>query len=228
MSENQNGATVIMLIRHAEKPHTYNGQTYDGVNATGTVCGKDAAEHLVTLGWERTGGLVSLFSAPWGPKEGLSTPQVLYAADPNSKSEAPDSESGSTGEGPSQRPCETLTALASKLRLQIDTKHSKKHYAKMVGDALKQPGAVLICWQHEDIPLQNADKRPGISQCILTQTGTKGTMDVPETWPTTTDGNARYDLIFAFYRPSGNGPITKFAVIPQFLLAGDQSWPLGT
>ena len=104
MSENHNGATVIMLIRHAEKPHTYNGQTYDGVNATGTVCGKDAAEHLVTLGWERTGGLVSLFSAPWGPKEGLSTPQFLYAADPNSKSEAADSESGSTGEGPSQRP----------------------------------------------------------------------------------------------------------------------------
>jgi hypothetical protein len=84
----------------------------------------------------------------------------------------------------------------------------------MVEDALKQPGAVLICWQHEDIHLQNADKQPGISQCILTQTGTKGTMDVPETWPTTTDRNARYDLIFVSYRPSGNGPITEFAVIP--------------
>ena len=64
MSENQNGATVIMVMRHGEKPHTYNGQAYDGVNATGTVCGHDAAEHLVTLGWERTGGLVSLFSPP--------------------------------------------------------------------------------------------------------------------------------------------------------------------
>jgi hypothetical protein len=53
-------------------------------------------------------------------------------------------------------------------------------------------------------------------------------MGVPETWPTTRDGNARYDLIFVFYRPSANGPTTKFAVIPQFLLAGDQPWPLGT
>ena len=227
MSKNQNGATAIMVIRHGEKPDTYNGQAYDGVNATGTVCGKDAAEHLVTLGWERTGGLVSLFSTPWGPPRGLFTPQFLYAADPNSKSEDTGSESGSAREGPSQRPYETLTALAAKLNLQIDTKHSKKHYPKMVEDALKQPGAVLICWQHEDIPLENADKQPGISQCILTQTDTQGTMGVPETWPTTTDGKARYDLIFVFYRPNGNGPITEFAVIPQFLLAGDQSWSLG-
>lgn len=138
------------------------------------------------------------------------------------------SASGSTGEGPSQRPYETLTALAARLGLQIDPKHSKKHYDKMVEDALKQPGGVLICWQHEDIPLENADKQPGISQCILTQTDTQGTMGVPKTWPSTTDGNARYDLIFVFYRPSGKGPITEFAVIPQFLLAGDQSWPLGT
>ena len=33
----------------------------------------------------------------------------------------------------------------------------------MVEDALKQPGASVICWQHEDIPLENADKQPGIS-----------------------------------------------------------------
>ena len=43
MSENSNGATVIMVIRHAEKPDTYNGQVYDGINATGTVSGNDAA-----------------------------------------------------------------------------------------------------------------------------------------------------------------------------------------
>ena len=33
-------------------------------------------------------------------------------------------------------------------------------------------------------------------------------------------------VCFVFYRPSGNGPITEFAVISLFLLAGDQSWPL--
>jgi hypothetical protein len=31
--------------------------------------------------------------------------------------------------------------------------------------------------------------------------------------------------LMASARISGNGPITKFAVIPQFLLAGDQAWP---
>jgi hypothetical protein len=223
MSENQNGATVIMVIRHAEKPDTYNGQAYGGVDATGTICGKDAAEHLVTLGWERTGGLVSLFSPPLGPKNGLVKPQFLYAADPSSKSE--DTDSASADEGPSQRPYETLTALAANLELNIETKYSKKHYDKMVKEVLMQPGAVLICWQHEDIPLKNKDNQPGISQCILTQTATERTLGVPETWPKTKDGNTRYDLIFVFHRPSGNGPITEFAVIPQFLLAGDQSWP---
>jgi hypothetical protein len=226
MSENQHEATVIMVIRHAEKPDTYDGHAYDGVNATGTVCGNDAAEHLVTLGWERTGGLVSLFSPPWGPQNGLSTPQFLYAADPKSENEATDSNSGSKGEGPSQRPYETLTALAARLKLRINKDYSKKHYKDMVEDAIKQPGAVLICWQHEDIPLKNAEQKPGISQYILTKTGTRGTMGVPETWPSV-DAKARYDLIFVFYRPSGNGPITKFAVIPQFLLAGDQPWPIG-
>jgi hypothetical protein len=85
-------------------------------------------------------------------------------------------------EAPSQRPYETLTALASKLVLKINTDFSKKHYAKMLKDAIQQDGIVLICWQHEDIPLRNSQGQPGISQCILTMTGTNGTMDVPSTW----------------------------------------------
>jgi hypothetical protein len=74
---------------------------------------------------------VSLFSPPWGPKEGLATPQFLYAADPSRKSEDTNSVS-STDEGPSQRPYETLSALAAKLGLKIETKYSKKHYDQMV------------------------------------------------------------------------------------------------
>jgi hypothetical protein len=34
---------------------------------------------------------------------------------------------------------------------------------------------------------------------------------------------ARYDLIFVFDRPSGSGPITRFTMVAQQLLAGDGS-----
>ena len=206
-----------MVIRHAEKPDTYNGTAYDGVNAVGSVCGKAAGEHLVTLGWQRTGGLVSLFAPPWGPRQGLSTPQFLFASDPASTS--------SDSAGPSQRPFETLTALAARLDLPIDTSYSKKHYDKMVKAAVACNGIVLIAWQHQDIPLENGDKQPGLSQCILTETGTTSTFDIPTTWPTTPSGAARYDLVFVFDRPTGTGPIVAFTIVPQFLLAGDLPWP---
>jgi hypothetical protein len=46
------GTKMIMVIRHAEKPDTYNGQAYDGVDALGDTCGKDGAESLVTICWQ--------------------------------------------------------------------------------------------------------------------------------------------------------------------------------
>jgi hypothetical protein len=81
-----------------------------------------------------------LFAAPWGPKTpSLATPQFLFASDPIGKHIDDTSD-----EGPSQPPCETLTALAAKLSLTIDTSHGKNHYAKMVTSALACDGAVLI------------------------------------------------------------------------------------
>ena len=60
----------------------------------------------------------------------------------------------------------------------------------------------------------------GISQEILTQTGTTRTFNIPTSWPTGPAG-ARYDLVFVFDRPSGNGPMTGFTLLAQQLLAGD-------
>src|ERR1700761_5521162 len=210
------GATKIMVIRHGEKPGSYNGTQYAGVNNLGTVAGDDGAKHLVTLGWERTGALVTLFAPPWGPKTpSLATPQFLFASDPIAKHGDDTSD-----EGPSERPYETLTALAAKLSLSIDASHGKNHYAKMVTSALACDGVVLIAWQHQDIALK-AKVAAGISQEILTQTGTASTFNVPTHWPTDPAGAARYDLVFVFDRPGGDGPITSFTLVAQHLLAGD-------
>jgi hypothetical protein len=212
------GATKIMVIRHAEKPDPYNGTEYFGVNQTGDIAGSDGSKHLITTGWQRAGALVTLFAPPWGPKPGLATPANLFASDPESDGGVGNN---ADGEGPSQRPYETLIPVSAKLGLTTDTHYKKSHYAKMVEKALAKDGVVLIAWQHEDIPLLIKDgKQPGISQEILTQTQTTGTLGIPQTWP-----SGRYDLVFVFDRPTGEGPIVKFSLIAQMLLAGDAQPP---
>ena len=206
------GATKIMVVRHAEKPGSYGGAQYVGVNNLGTVAGDNAAKHLVTLGWERAGALITLFAPPWGPRTpSLATPQFLFGSDPDAKH---------GDEATSERPFETLTPLAARLGLTIDTSHRRSHYAEMVASALACDGTVLIAWQHENIALTTNLGTPGISREILTQTGTEGTFDVPGSWPAGPAGG-RYDLVFVFDRPSGSGPITGFTLFPQQLLAGD-------
>jgi hypothetical protein len=216
------GATKIMVVRHAEKPGSYHGVQYAGVNNLGTIAGDDGAKHLVTLGWQRAGALVTLFAQPWGPRTPqLATPEFLFASDPIAKHGDDTSD-----EGPSERPYETLTPLAARLGLTIDTSYRKGHYAEMVASALACDGVVLMAWQHQDIALTTKAGTPGISQEILRQTGTGATFSVPASWPTGPAG-ARYDLVFLFDRPSGSGPITGFTIVPQQLLAGDLPYNSG-
>jgi hypothetical protein len=210
------GASTIMVVRHAEKPGAYNGQTYFGVNPLATVSGDAGKEDLVTLGWERTGALVSLFVPPWGPKPSLATPQTLFASDPT-KGKSTAGDAAKKDDEPSQRPFETLTAVAAALGtagspMPIDQSFSRKHFDKMVTAALACEGAILVAWQHEDIV--------AISQSILTQTGTPSTVKIPTKW----DGT-RYDMVWVFSRPSGAGPIVSFSIFAQMLLAGDGPAP---
>jgi len=222
------GATKIMVIRHGEKPGPYNGQQYQGVDILGDMCGGSGAEHLVTLGWERAGGLVTLFAPPWGSKgPTLATPQFLFASNPTASEDADDT---SEGDGPSQRPYETITAVAAALgsggkAMTIDQSFAKKDYKDMVAAAVACAGVVLISWQHEDIPWVDKKGKPGISQRILIETGTAGNpFKIPQSWPSGPAG-ARYDLVWVFDRPSGTGPITGFTLFAQMLLAGDGPAP---
>ena len=201
------GATRIMVLRHAEKPGVYHGQRYEGVRADG----KADPKSLITLGWERAGGLVTLLAPPWGPARGLSVPTQLFAADPEDKSD--DGRGGSDDE-PSQRPYQTLIALARKLGLPIDTRGKKARFKEMADAALQCDGVVLIAWQHQDIP--------AIGHHILKYTETSG-LTVPASWP-----GERYDLVWVFDRPSGSGRIGSFSQVPQLLLAGDQPSVIAT
>lgn len=224
------GATKIMVIRHAERPDTYYegkqfhslnpasdaaGTQFYGVNPAGNAAGKEGRKHLTTLGWQRAGALVPLFAEPWGPARGLAIPDHLFASDPEINSNIDDID------GPSQRPYETLMPIAAKLSKTIDTSYKKNEYGKMIAKALGKKGAVLIAWQHEDIPLVNKAEKKGISREILDQTGTSlGDFNIPKNWPKGPQG-ARYDLVFVFDRPSGEGQIQKFSLFGQMLLVGD-------
>ncbi len=211
------GATTIMVIRHAEKPGDYDRINYDGVYDGVQTNGTANSESLVTLGWERAGGLVTLFAPPWGPQSDLATPQSLFAADPSPTSA--DSNENDSSDEPSQRPYETLTAIAAMLDLSIDTQYAKDEYKDMVTAALDCTGVVLIAWQHQDIPWVNKKSKPGISQYILTDSQTpSGKFNIPSKWP-----GDRCDLVWVFDRPSGSGPITTFTQVPQLLLAGDRN-----
>src|SRR3954462_3796014 len=99
------------------------------------------------------------------------------------------------------QPCWAKTAR----RRRSTPSSPKTTMRKMVTDVLAKSGVVLVCWQHEDIPLEAEGGKAGISQEILTQTGTKRQFPIPKTWPTDSYGQARYDLIFVFTRNTTNG-----------------------
>ena len=136
-----NHQTIIMVIRHAEKP-TGNIQ---GVNAQG----ENDPESLIVQGWQRAGALARFFAVPPIP---LSVPQFLFAADAEKATS-------------SERPIETITPLSAKLGLKINTTWKKKDWSKMTDAALQAKGVALICWQHDDIPniankIMNQDLAP--------------------------------------------------------------------
>ena len=172
-------AGKIMIIRHAEKP--------DGANQGVTISGDDDKHDLIVQGWQRAGALACLFAPTRGPLQapGLATPQFLFASNDSS-----------------QRPKETLTPLALKLKLDINAEFGKDQLSELVKAAKAKAGTVLIAWQHEDIP--------AIGNAILGDTTT-----VPQKWPGT-----RFDLVWIFELD----PLSqkyKFSQVPQCLLAGD-------
>jgi hypothetical protein len=218
-------ATKVMIIRHAEKPGTYGQYTYAGVDQFGVPDKKS----LIPIGWQRAGGLASLFSPTCGPLQNseLAVPDVIYAASPanSAPSDSDDSSSADKdGSDPSKRPYQTVIPLSCKAGVQIVDSRESTAFQNMVMDVLSFDVAgantctILISWQHQDI-LPKKKNSDSIVMELIKQTGGQAPAKVPAgPWP-----GERYDLVFVFDRPSGSGPFTAFSQVPQMLLSGDST-----
>jgi len=168
---------TITIIRHAEKPLAKNRAPF-GVTAEG----EENFKSLTVKGWQRAGALAVLF-AHGSSAIGLRRPTLIYASSPS---------------GPSRRPIETIMPLAAKLHITPNVSFTKGDEAALAADVLTQDGHVLICWQHEQIPVlakyltgQDAVDRP-----------------VPALWPD--DG---YDDVWSFSRD--NDGSWRFTLLAQ-------------
>ena len=216
------GVSKVMIIRHAEKPGTYDDVQYAGIDAQG----QPDDESLTTVGWERAGGIANLFFPTnhrfQNPE--LTVPTHIYAASPAIKMKVrPDGTL--LQDEPSQRPYQTISALYGKMRAHanpapvLDVSFDKDHYPAMVANVLAlAAGAVLISWQHEDI----LPARPG-DNCVVRELLEQSGSAVPDNLPSGPWPGNRYDMVLVFDRPSGAGPFTAFTQVPQMLLAGDTS-----
>ena len=178
-----------MLLRHAEKP------AKDSAPYGVTRKGERSKESLEVRGWQRAGALANLFvpATDHFQNRALATPQFLYASKPLRRKG-------------SRRPIETLTPLAEKLSIRINSEFLRYQLVSLVEDVYSRKGVVLICWQREFIPQ--------IASLIL------GDKVAPGNWP-----EDRFDMIWVFDLVRATGTY-KFQQVPQELLAGDLTTPI--
>ena len=183
-------ATKIMLIRHAEKP------AKDDAPYGVTAKGERSKESLEVRGWQRAGALANLLAPANGHLQhaALAKPQFLFASKPLRRKG-------------SRRPIETITPLAQKLALRINSSFQRSDFASMIGEVVSCNGVVLICWQREYIPQ--------IAAQIL-----RNNKMAPAAWP-----EDCFDVIWVFDLVRSSAKYT-FKQVPQKLLSGDLKTPI--
>ena len=181
-------ATKIMLIRHAEKP------AKDSAPFGVTADGERNKESLEVRGWQRAGALANLFAPNNGHFQhtSLAKPHFLFASKPLRRKG-------------SRRPLETVTPLAQKLALRVNSSFQRSDFESMLEEVFSCKGVVLICWQREYIP--------DLASHIL---GDKKI--APQIWP-----EDCFDMIWVFDLASSK---YKFKQVPQKLLHGDLITPI--
>lgn len=179
-----------MLIRHAEKP------AKDSAPYGVTAEGERSKESLEVRGWVRAGGLANLLAPTNGRFQhtSLAKPQFLFSSKPLRRKG-------------SKRPLETLTPLAQKLAIRINSSFQRSEFQDMLEEVFSCKGVVLICWQREYIP--------EIASYIL---GNKKI--APQDWP-----EDCFDMIWVFDLARSSSKYT-FKQVPQKLLGGDLITPI--
>lgn len=190
MTKTTRRSTKILLIRHAEKP------AKDDAPFGVTLKGDRSKESLEVRGWQRAGALTHLLAPPDGrfQHDALARPQFLFASKPVKRRG-------------SKRPIETITPLAEKLGVEINTEYRRSELESMLDEVFSHKGVVLVCWQREYIPQ--------IASYILDYK-----RSVPEEWP-----EDRFDMFWVFDLEPKSGRY-KFKQVPQRLLSGDRVTPI--
>jgi hypothetical protein len=144
----------IMIIRHGEKPA--DSGSPQGIDPDGNL----DPHSLIVRGWPR----------PGPARPGLARPTAIYA-------------SGGTG-GEGQRPRQTVTPLAARLGLTVNTHYAKGDETTLANEVAARTGPTLICWQHGELP--------GIVSALGSVTPV-----LPTAWP-----DNRFNLIWVLTRAS--------------------------
>lgn len=129
------GPTHLMLIRHGEKPEDPPAKPPPhGVDPEG----RHDKHALLPRGWQRAGALATIFGDPARAK--LHIPSAVFTPDYGSDALL-------------HRPALTVTPLAERLRLAIQTPVPKGEEDRLVTEFLQPAtGNVLVCWEHHHLP----------------------------------------------------------------------------
>lgn len=139
-------ADCIMVMRHAQKPRDKPPES--GVREDGAA----DPESLSVEGWQRAGALAALFGGPAAHLTilGLVRPDRVFASGRGTgKSNTRD---GRKVGSHSRRPEQTVTPLARRLGRPAITRYLRGEEESLIADIMREAGAALICWQHEEIP----------------------------------------------------------------------------
>ncbi|VTR93928.1 Uncharacterized protein OS=Ralstonia solanacearum (strain GMI1000) GN=RSc3377 PE=4 SV=1 [Gemmata massiliana] len=149
--------------------------------------GDENERGLSAVGKKRADALTELFQKSDSRPNPLPAPDFIFASSASKRSD---------------RPIETVTPLAKKLKLDIDSRFANDDYTKLAAELLTNPKyegkTALICWHHGNIP--------ELAEALKAR-------DVPDKWK-----DSVFDRVWVVTYEAGRGKLTK---LPQTLLPGD-------
>jgi hypothetical protein len=150
--------------------------------------GDDASVHLSADGLKRAEALHRLFEPAADRPAPFPVPDVIFAAKDSKHS---------------RRSVETVTPLAKRLKLPVDSTYKDEEFAALAREFLQNPRysgrTILVCWHHGTMPQLAARL---------------GAADAPAAWK-----GSVFDRVWLV--TSADGRAAKFGDRPQQLMPGD-------